>query len=93
MQNLSEVLTNTKQKQYSTVTVNNLNYSNSTVDLTTVFGNLSDIIPEDDYRPFYVSHYKKLGYNRFMELANKARMGKTPPRLFFWMLKNHQAVR
>ena len=66
---------------------------NSTVSLTNVFSNLTDIIPEDDYWPFYVSYYKKLGYKRFIELANKARAGKTPDRLFFWMLKNNEAVR
>lgn len=79
-----------------------LQYSNSkqtnskstvTVTVTEVFRNLSDIIPEDDYRPFYVSRYRELGYKRFMELANKARGGRTPDKLFFWMLKNHEVVR
>jgi len=71
--------------------LNNSN-SNSTVEITTVFSNLTDLIPEDDYKPFYVSRYNKLGYKRFMELANKARAGKQPPRLFFWMLKHNELV-
>jgi hypothetical protein len=59
-----------------------------------VFGNLTDVIPYDDYMPFYVGRFKKLGYARFMELANKARRsGKDPQRLFFWMLKNNELVR
>lgn len=81
------------QTQYSNSRLNKFNNSNSTVSITTVFGNLTDIIPDDDYKPFYVSRYKTLGYNRFMELANKARAGKQPARLFFWMLKNNELVR
>lgn len=79
--------------QYSNSKLNKFNNSNSTVPVTTVFSNLTDIIPDDDYKPFYVSRYKKLGYKRFMELANKARAGKTPARLFFWMLKNNELVK
>lgn len=79
--------------QYSNSKLNNLNYSNSTVPINTVFSNLTDLIPEDDYKPFYVSRYTKLGYKRFMELANKARAGREPQRLFFWMLKNNELVR
>ena len=90
MQTTQDIL---KQKQYSNSNLPKVNNSNSTVSLTNVFSNLTDIIPEDDYRPFYVSYYKKLGYKRFIELANKARAGKTPDRLFFWMLKNNEAVR
>lgn len=80
-------------KQYSNSKLNNLNNSNSTVDIYTVFSNLTDIIPDDDYKPFYVSKYKALGYKRFMELANKARTGKDPARLFFWMLKNNKLIK
>jgi hypothetical protein len=77
-----------------------VNYSNSkdtpsvkTVDISEVFANLTDVIPVDNYMPFYVSRYKSLGYKRFMELANKARRsGKDPKRLFFWMLKNNKIV-
>lgn len=78
--------------QYSNSKLNKFNYSNSTVSIGIVFNNLADIIPEDDYKPFYVSKYKTLGYKRFLELANKARGGKNPARLFFWMLKNNEVV-
>lgn len=80
-------------QQYSNSRLNSLNNSNSTVVITEVFGNLTDLIPEDDYKPFYVSRYRKLGYRRFMELANKARAGREPQRLFFWMLKNNEIVK
>lgn len=87
MQSIKETI------QYSNSKLETSKYSNSTVSVGEVFTNLVDIIPEDDYRPFYVSKYKQLGYRRFMELANKARAGKNPPRLFFWMLKNNELVR
>jgi hypothetical protein len=48
---------------------------------------------DDDYKPFYVTKLNTLGYPRFMELANKARAGKNPARLFFWMLKNNEIVK
>jgi len=70
-----------------------VNNSNSTVTVADVFINLIDIIPDDEYKPFYVKRYKELGYNRFMELANKARAGRAPARLFFWMLKNNEIVK
>lgn len=78
------------KQQYSNSSLN-IKYSNSTV--YQVFSNLTDVIPDDDYKPFYVSQYKLLGYPRFIELANKARAGKEPQRLFFWMLKNNKLVR
>lgn len=101
---VSEIL----QYSTSNSKLTKVNYSNSTVKIHDeisksnpklkvlsageVFGCLSDIIPEDDYKPFYVSRYRQLGYKRFLELANKARGGKNPPRLFFWMLKNNEIV-
>lgn len=88
MEILSSVL------QYSNVKQQEQIYSNSnvTVDIKNIFNNLSDIIPDDDYRPFYASRYRILGYKRFMELANKARAGRQPIRLFVWMLKNNEIV-
>lgn len=80
-------------QQYSNSISKEINTSNSTVQIKEVFRNLTDLIPEDDYKPFYVSRYKKLGYKRFMELANKARAGRAPQRLFFWMLKNNEVVK
>ncbi len=83
-----------KKHSNSNSKLNNINYSNSTVG--EVFANLSDVIPQDDYMPFYVSRFKKLGVARFVELANKARQGCNsgdPKRLFFWMLKNNELVR
>jgi len=87
-----ESLTKTLE-QYSNVNLglNKFNHSNVTVE--EVIANLSDVIPDDDYRPFYVSRYNKLGYNRFLELANKARAGKNPVKLFCWMLRHQEIVR
>lgn len=81
------------REQYSNSSKTSLNYSNSTVAFKEVVSALADIMPDDDYRPFYASRYQKLGYNRYMELANKARAGRDPSHLFFWMLKNNEAVR
>lgn len=69
-----------------------LNQEENTVTVKEVIKNLSDVIPQDDYMPYYISRYRKLGYKRFTELANKARRGKDPKRLFFWMLKNNEIV-
>lgn len=69
-----------------------LNQEVNTVTVKQVITNLADVIPQDDYMPFYISSYRKLGYKRFVELANKARRGKNPARLFFWMLKNNELV-
>lgn len=71
-----------------------LDQEQHTVSVRQVISNLPDVIPQDDYMPFYVSQYKKLGYKRFMELVGKARAGgKDPKRLFFWMLQNNELVR
>lgn len=81
------------RKQYSTVNkTSNLQYS--TVNLSNVLANLTDVIPNDGYAPFYARQLQTLGYDRFMELANKARAGSdTPQRLFCWMLKNNELVK
>ena len=90
---VSEVITNTSNS-YSNSNLTKLNNSNSTVNVTSVFSNLSDVIPDDDYKPFYVKRHKELGTTRFVELANKARAGgKDPKRLFFWMLKHNTLVK
>lgn len=90
MQKLSETI-KPVQKQYSTVNNNNLN--NSTVSVTTVLDNLTDVIPRDGYWPFYAKMFKQLGYSRFMELVQKARASSdTPQRLFCWMLKHNELV-
>lgn len=79
------------KQQYSTV-VKDL--TNSTVTLHEVLTNLSDIIPNDGYAPFYAKQLESLGYKRFMELAGKARAGSdTPQRLFCWMLKHSELVK
>lgn len=88
-------------KQYSTVQYSKIiKQNNSTVlytydsdKLIETFKNLSDLIPNDGYYPFYSSKARQLGMGRFMELAQKARAGSdTPARLFCWMLKNHELV-
>lgn len=93
-----ESLQSTLRQQYSNSNLTKLNNSNSTVNSTVsckeVFSNLTDVIPDDDYMPFYVSQFKRLGAKRFVELANKARAGgKNPMRLFTWMLKNNELVK
>lgn len=80
--------------QYSNSNINNIKYSNSTVSPTVILSNLSDVIPDDGYYPFYIRKIKELGLNRFIELANKARAASdTPAKLFCWMLKNSSIVR
>ena len=92
MQSVAEI-NKTNTVQYSNSRFNKLNHSNSTVTVEEVFTNLSDLIPDDGYQPFYAKAYKELGYKRFIELANKARAGKNPPRLFCWMIKNNRIVK
>lgn len=65
----------------------------SNTEITRIFANLHDLIPDDGYTGFYINKLKTLGLDRFMELAQKARAGSdTPQRLFCWMLKNHENV-
>lgn len=88
MQDIKSVL----DTQYSNSN-KNFNNSNSTVNPTTVLESLSDLIPDDGYQPYYLKQLRTLGYNRFMELAGKARAGSdTPQKLFCWMLKNNKIV-
>lgn len=84
-----------KNREYSNSdsSLTTLNNSNSTVTVAQTIHCLSDVIPDDDYMPFYVKRLKQLGTKRFTELANKARRGKDPQRLFFWMLKNNEIVK
>lgn len=71
---------------------NSIQYSNS--DIARVFSNLADVIPDDGYKGFYVNQLKRLGIDKFVELANKARAtSDTPARLFCWYLKNDSIVR
>lgn len=85
---------NTKSILDNSYSNSNLNSKNTvTVTVVQTFKNLTDLIPEDDYRPFYVKKYNELGYKRFMELANKARAGRQPQHLFTWLLKNHEIAR
>lgn len=66
-----------------------------TVSVSEVIKNLSDLVqPDDPYMPFYLKQYRVLGYEKYMEFANKARAGgRSAPHLFFWMLKNPTLVR
>lgn len=73
---------------------NNLNNSHSTVSTKEVLSNISDLIPNLDYAPWYAKQLRKLGAKRFMELANKARAGSdTPHVLFKWMIENNSIVK
>lgn len=99
MENLENLISqqysaNSKIKNSKKVSKNNSDSKYPNLTVTEVFKNLTDVIPDDDYMPYYVSRFKELGYARFMELANKARKGgKDPQRLFFWMLKNNELVK
>jgi len=88
-----ESLKSTLRQQYSNSSLTKLNNSNSTVTCKEVFSNLVDVIPDDDYKPFYVSQFNRLGAKRFIDLANKARKGRNPVRLFAWLLKNNELVK
>ena len=92
MDSTSDILKN-KQYSNSDSSLTKLNNSNSTVTVLETIHCLSDVIPNDDYMPFYVKQLKRLGTKRFVELANKARRGNNPQRLFFWMLKNNEIVK
>lgn len=81
---------------------NNININNSnsyskiytTEQILDLLNNLNDVIPSDGYGGFYVNQFRRLGYDRFIELVNKARAGSdTPAKLFCWMLKNDKVVR
>lgn len=80
--------------QYSNSNLSKINNSNSTVEATTIIKNVSDVIPDDGYNPFYLNKIKELGQARFIELAQKARAGSdTPAKLFCWMLKHNEMVK
>lgn len=82
------------QSQYSNSKLNNINYSNSTVNAEDVLKNIADLIPNPDYMPWFAKQLKQLGTTRFMELANKARSGsETPSILFRWMCENNEIIR
>lgn len=84
--------------QYSTV--DKANSKDSTVNSTVTYNEdevidcLTDLIPNHDYKPWYKKQLRLLGYERFMEIVQKARAGSdTSSNLFIWMLKNHGIVK
>lgn len=87
-----------KYSNNSNSSLNITNYSNSnnstvTVSAKIVLANVSDLIKDPKYNPWYVKQLRLLGNARFMELANKARAGsETPERLFKWMIENNGIV-
>lgn len=82
------------QVQYSNSNKTNLNYSNSTVRPSEIINNISDLIPNPDYTPWYVKQLRRLGSAHFMELANKARASSDAPAVLFkWYLKNDTIVK
>lgn len=90
--------TNHPLNKHSTVNsnsnLNTFNNSNSTVSTKEVLSSISDLIPNPDFTPWYAKHLRKLGNDRFMELANKARAGSnTPHVLFKWMIENNTIVK
>lgn len=92
----------TYSNSYSNNTSNNYSNSNcnstNDVSISAVFASLADVIPDDDYKPFYIKKFRELGARRFVVLANKARsaeerrQGGDRKRLFVWMLKNPSLV-
>lgn len=79
---LTKVNNSIQFKQYSSSRINS------------IFRSLPDLIPDDGYGGFYVNRFKEIGYERFMELAQKARAGSdTPAKLFAWMLKHNELVK
>lgn len=94
MQSFKEVATVTVNSSLPKVN-NSIQYKQYTVSrMNSIFKSLPDLIPDDGYGGFYVNRFKEIGYERFMELAQKARAGSdTPAKLFAWMLKNNEIVR
>lgn len=85
---------------YSNSNLTKLNNSNSyskvytTEQILDLLNSLNDVVPSDGYGGFYVNQFRRLGYDRFIELVNKARAASdTPVKLFCWMLKNDKVVR
>jgi hypothetical protein len=96
---MSETAFQIAQDRYSTSTsrIKVLNYSTSTntgtVTNQDILNNLPDLI-NPDYKPWFSRQLRLLGYDRFMELANKARAASdTPQRLFRWMIQNNELVK
>lgn len=98
MESLKETLNSNSNSKFKALNYSNsnsyLNKEENKVSTKDVFTSITDLVkPDDSYMPFYVARYKQLGYRRFMELVAKARAGgKSPERLFFWMLKNNEIV-
>lgn len=76
---------NTEDNSHSTVTVP----SNEEI-----LASIPDLIPNEEYNPWYLKQLRRLGYKRFMYLAAQARKGSdTPAVLFKWMLQNNGIVK
>jgi hypothetical protein len=55
---------------------------------------IADLIVNPDYKPWYGKQLRTLGYDRFMELVQKARAGSdTAATLFKWMLMHNGMVK
>lgn len=73
---------------------NELNNSDSnSIPFKQIQSSFTDLIPIDDYMPFYIKRYKELGYARYVYLATLARKKTTPARFFFWALKYNELVK
>lgn len=98
---IAEVIINNPLEQETQNLNTTVQYSNnintklqySTVEITTVLGLYSDVIPKDGFYPFYIKMFNKLGKAQFEHLVQRARAGSdTPQRLFCWMLKHPELV-
>lgn len=52
-----------------------------------VVENVRDLIDDPNYRPFFYKHLYRLGPAKFVALAERARKGKSPGRLFVTLLR------
>ena len=81
--------------QYSTVNktqVTTVLYSKA--QASQIFNNLTDVIPNQDYHPWFRRKLNVFGLEAFMDYVAKARAGSdTPHVLFRWMLTNPEEVK
>jgi hypothetical protein len=91
MSNIREVLDTVQYSDSSKTSFTNSN--SNTVSPNDLLNDISDLVINTDYAPWYLKYYKKLGTKRFYELATKARYSDTPGVLFKWMLQNNGVVK
>lgn len=83
------------KQQYSTVNkTNKTTVLYSKEQATKIFSNLTDVIPNPDFYPWYSRKLNVYGLEAFMGYVSKARAGSdTPHVLLRWMLTNPELVK